>query len=62
MHDSAQKALKKPAIPDEFTAKRQRVVDLMARTIGMPAGLIVKVDPPQIEVFLLSARGGVRAE
>lgn len=62
MHDSAQKASKKPEIPDEFTATWQRIVDLMARIIGVPAGLIMKVDPPQIGVFLLSARGGVRAE
>jgi PAS domain S-box-containing protein len=58
MHDRAQKASKKPDIPDELTVKWQRVVDLMARTVGVPAGLIMKVDPPQIEVFISSATKG----
>jgi PAS domain S-box-containing protein len=42
-------------IPDEIVAKWQRIVDQMAKVIGVPAGLIMKVDPPQIEVFLSSA-------
>jgi PAS domain S-box-containing protein len=58
MHDRAQKASKKPDIPDEFTVKWQRIVDLMAGTVGVPAGLIMKVDPPQIEVFISSATEG----
>ncbi|MCD4821533.1 MAG: PAS domain S-box protein [Methanococcoides sp.] len=47
--------LKKPEIPDETVTKWQRIVDQMAKVIGVPAGLIMKVDPPQIEVFLSSA-------
>jgi PAS domain S-box-containing protein len=58
MHDSAQKASKKPAIPDEVILKWQRIVDLMAKTVGVPAGLIMRVDPPQIEVFVSSETGG----
>ncbi|MBN1253657.1 MAG: PAS domain-containing protein [Deltaproteobacteria bacterium] len=58
MHDRAVKASKKPATTDEFIAKWQRIVDLMARTVGVPAGLIMRVDPPQIEVFISSATEG----
>ena len=58
MHDRVQKASKKPEISDELIAKWQRIVDLMARTVGVPAGLIMKVDPPQIEVFISSATKG----
>jgi len=45
-------------IPDEIIIKWQRVVDLMAKTVGVPAGLIMRVDPPQIEVFLSSSTEG----
>jgi len=58
MYDKAKKTSKKPAIPDEFAVKWQRVVDLMAKTVGVPAGLIMRVDPPQIEVFISSATEG----
>lgn len=58
MHDSAPKASKKPDIPDGVMVKWQRIVDLMAKTIGVPAGLIMRVDPPQIEVFISSATKG----
>lgn len=58
MHDSARKASQKPAIPDSVIMKWQRIVDLMARTVGVPAGLIMRVDPPQIEVFISSATEG----
>jgi PAS domain S-box-containing protein len=58
MHDRAQKASTKPNIPDEVIVKWQRIVDLMAKTVGVPAGLIMKVDPPQIEVFISSATEG----
>jgi len=58
MHNRAKKASQKPEIPDELTAKWQRIVDLMARMVGVPAGLIIRVDPPQIEVFISSATEG----
>jgi len=45
-------------IPDEIIIKWQRVVDLMAKTVGVPTGLIMRVDPPQIEVFLSSSTEG----
>ena len=48
----------KPEISDETLAKWQRIVDLMAKTVGVPAGLIMKIDPPQIEVFVASATEG----
>ena len=48
----------KPEIPDETLAKWQRIVDLMARIVGVAAGLIMKIDPPQIEVFVASATEG----
>ena len=44
----------KPEIPKEIMDKWQKIVDLMAKIVGVPAGLIMKVDPPQIEVFISS--------
>lgn len=44
----------KPEIPKEIMDKWQRIVNIMARIVGVPAGLIMKVDPPQIEVFISS--------
>jgi len=44
----------KPEIPKEIMDKWQRIVNIMARIVGVPAGLIMKVDPPQIEVFIPS--------
>jgi PAS domain S-box-containing protein len=58
MHGRVQKASTKPDIPDELVVKWQRIVDLMARTVGVPAGLVMRVDPPQIEVFISSATEG----
>jgi PAS domain S-box-containing protein len=44
----------KPDIPQEILDKWQRIINLMAMTVGVPAGLIMKVDPPEIEVFISS--------
>jgi len=44
----------KPEIPKEIMDKWQRIVNIMARIVGVPAGLIMKIDPPQIEVFISS--------
>jgi hypothetical protein len=52
------RAESKPIIPNEMLAKWQRVVNLMARIVNVPAGLIMKVDPPQIEVFVSSSTKG----
>ena len=41
-------------IPDEVIVRWQRIVNLMAKIIDVPAGLIMRVDPPGIEVFVSS--------
>ena len=46
--------LKKPDVPFNIQKKWQIIVDLMAKIMEAPAGLIMKVDPPQIEVFISS--------
>ena len=48
----------KPNVPEDMRARWQRVADLMAKTVGVPAGLIMRVDPPCIEVFVSSATSG----
>ena len=48
----------KPEVLDEVLSKWQVIVDTMARIIGVPAGLIMKVDPPHIEVFVKSNTEG----
>jgi len=46
--------LEKPDVPSNIQEKWQTIVDLMAKILEAPAGLIMKVDPPQIEVFISS--------
>ena len=58
MNSLTKKTEQKPKVPDEILAKWQRIVDLMARIVSVPAGLIMKVDPPQIEVLLASNTDG----
>jgi PAS domain-containing protein len=41
-------------IPDSQIAKWQRIADLLAQSAGVPAALIMRVDPPEIEVFISS--------
>jgi len=48
----------KPTIPGEKLDRWQRVADLMAKLVDVPAGLIMRVDPPEIEVFVSSATPG----
>ena len=48
----------KPPIPDAVIAKWQRVVDILARIVNVPAGLIMKAEPPQHNVFVTSATEG----
>ena len=50
--------LKKPDVPSNMQEKWQQIVDLMAKIVRVPAGLIMKIDPPQIEVFLSSKTKG----
>jgi len=42
-------------IPDDMLAKWQRIVDMLANLLAVPAGLIMKVEPPQHNVFVASA-------
>ena len=54
-HAASQPRLdKKPDVPQEILTKWQKIVDLLARTIGVPAGLIMRVHPDEIEVFVSS--------
>jgi transcriptional regulator with GAF, ATPase, and Fis domain len=48
----------KLSIPEKTQDKWQRIVDIMARVLEVPAGLIMKVEPPYIEVFLRSHSEG----
>lgn len=50
--------MRKPDIPDKIVAKWQKIVDLMSKVIGVPAGLIMKVHPKEIEVFVSSGTEG----
>lgn len=45
-------------ISDETVAKWQRIVDLMAQTLQVPAGLIMKAEPHHLEVFVSSKTKG----
>lgn len=47
-----------PEIPDRMLAKWQRVVDILARLVDAPSGLIMKMNPPQHDVFVTSASEG----
>ena len=44
----------KPHVPDELTVKWQHILDLAARLIHVPAGLIMQLHEHDIEVFLAS--------
>ena len=58
MNDLSKRATRKPDVPEEIQARWQRIADLMGRVVGVPAGLIMRVDWPQIEVFLSIATEG----
>lgn len=45
----------KPDIPEELIVKWQKNVDLMTSVIGVSAGLVMKIYPLEVEVFLASA-------
>ena len=45
----------KPEIPQDLITKWQRVVDILARIVDVPSGLIMKVAPPKHDVFITSA-------
>lgn len=48
----------KPDIPDEIREKWQQIINLIAKTVGVAAGLIIKADPPHMEVLLTSETPG----
>ena len=48
----------KPRIPDDMLAKWQRVVDILAHLLAVPAGLIMRTEPPKHYVFIASASPG----
>ncbi|UTY56871.1 ATP-binding protein [Massilia sp. erpn] len=45
-------------VADEVAHKWQGILDLIARLVQVPAALIMKVEPPQIKVFLSSHSDG----
>ncbi|MBS3819786.1 PAS domain S-box protein [bacterium] len=45
-------------IPQEIVGKWQKIADLIAQIINVPTGLIMKVEPPYIEVFRSSRTKG----
>lgn len=44
----------KPEISDELQKKWQKVLDLAAKIIGVPSGLITKLHEEKLEVYLTS--------
>ena len=57
-HDSPQYCVAKPDVSNEVLSKWQMIVDTMAKIIGVPASVIMKVDPPHIEVLVKSNTEG----
>jgi len=49
---------KEVEIPEEIVEKWQNLVNIMADIIDVPAGLIMRIDPPHIEVFRSSDSEG----
>ncbi len=47
-----------PELPEAVLEKWQEIIDLIARIVGVPASLIMKVHPTEIEVLLASATVG----
>ena len=50
--------LLKTDIPSEYLAEWQPIVDMMARITRVPAGLIMRLDDPDIEVYVSSEPEG----
>ncbi|UYP46218.1 hypothetical protein NEF87_002503 [Candidatus Lokiarchaeum ossiferum] len=46
------------SIPDKFIKNWQEIVNIMAEIINVPSGLIMRVSPPNIEVFVSSNTQG----
>src|SRR5262245_40149353 len=47
-----------PEVPANIQTKWQRIVDVLAAIIRVPAALVMKVEPPNITVFLRSESPG----
>jgi len=47
-----------PPIPPELIEKWQKIVNIMAESIGVPAGLIMEIHETEIEVFIASNTKG----
>lgn len=45
-------------VAHDFAHKWQQVLDVLARVVAIPAALIMRVEPPQIKVFLASHSDG----
>ncbi len=43
-------------VPSEFQETWQKILDILAEIMNVPAALIMKVHPRQIEVFVKSRR------
>ncbi len=48
----------RPDVPQDVIEKWQHTINLMARTFNVPAALIMRVTPPEIEVFVASTSEG----
>jgi formate hydrogenlyase transcriptional activator len=58
MNDLIKPTPGRPDFPDDITAAWQRTLDAVANTFEVSAAVIMKVDPPQLEVFLSSQTSG----
>ena len=54
MNDLTRNTARKPEISYGIQSRWQRIVDMIARVLRVPAAYIMRVDSPQIEVFLSS--------
>jgi hypothetical protein len=51
-------ALEIAQIPAEITEKWQEIIDLLAEVLHVPSALIMKLEPPNIRVFVRSDSEG----
>jgi hypothetical protein len=45
-------------VPAEIVDKWQEIIDLVAEIVQVPSALIMRVEPPNIEVFISSGSKG----
>jgi PAS domain S-box-containing protein len=58
MNDATRSTARKPDVPEEVQARWQRLVDQAARIAGVSAAIIMRLDEPQLEVFVSSVSEG----